>query len=32
MISEVQIDESIGKMFSENSFSEEPAGLYDPLR
>ena len=32
MISEVQIDESIGKLFSEISFSEEPAGLYDPLR
>lgn len=32
MISEVQIDESIRKLFSEISFSREPAGLYDPLR
>ena len=32
MISEVQIDESIKKLFSEISFSREPAGLYDPLR
>ena len=32
MISEVQIDESIKALFSEISFSREPAGLYDPLR
>ena len=32
MISEVQIDESIRTLFSEISFSREPAGLYDPLR
>ena len=32
MISELQIDESIKSLFSEISFSQEPAGLYDPLR
>lgn len=32
MIGEVQIDECIGRLFSEISFSREPAGLYDPLR
>lgn len=32
MIGEVQIDECINKLFSEISFSREPAGLYDPLR
>ena len=32
MISELQIDESIKALFSEISFSREPAGLYDPLR
>ncbi len=32
MISEVQIDENIRALFSEISFSREPAGLYDPLR
>lgn len=32
MISELQIDESIKALFSEISFSQEPAGLYDPLR
>ena len=32
MISELQIDESIKSLFSEISFSQEPAALYDPLR
>lgn len=32
MISEMQIDEIIRELFSEISFSREPAGLYDPLR
>ena len=32
MISEIQIDETIRRIFSEISFSREPAGLYDPLR
>jgi geranylgeranyl diphosphate synthase, type II len=32
MISEIQIDETARKLFSEVSFPAEPAGLYDPLR
>lgn len=32
MVSEMQIDGSIRTLFSEISFSREPAGLYDPLR
>ena len=32
MISEMQIDGIIRELFSEISFSREPAGLYDPLR
>ena len=32
MITEIQIDTAIRKMFDEMSFKAEPAGLYDPLR
>lgn len=32
MVSEVQIDETVRKLFSTIEFPKEPAGLYDPLR
>ena len=32
MISENQIEETLGKLFDDIEFSKEPAGLYDPLR
>ena len=32
MINETQIEETLDKMFGELEFTQEPAGLYDPLR
>ena len=32
MINETQIEETLDKMFRELEFTQEPAGLYDPLR
>lgn len=32
MISEIQINEAVTRLFSNISFEQEPSGLYDPLR
>ena len=32
MIPEKHIDEAISKLFTDLTFTPEPAGLYDPLR